>query len=213
MKPSHIAPYYQCQFLPEVEAVLRESGWSPGRKVSEEQINEWLVIEWPVKHGVLQIRMFPAAWRALNEFGGLHIEQDAPGISLSRHSFIIDPLAVRDAGRWEYNWIFDEWAVNGALFPLGVWNEGECDLAIDGQGRVVTDNLQLVGNSIEEALTALILGIMPEEYPDEPLEGAYPMSYQPTRAQNPISERDCHGSGNRWISVVTPQGMFAERFL
>ena len=179
------SPHYEGRFLPEVEAVLREVGWFPGRVVPMDQLKQWLIIERELENGPrVQLRMFSAAWRILREFGGLTIEQDAPGVTFSRESFFFDPSR---GGWWGEEWFIDEWEADGALFPLGNWGNPDVSgfyrtdafcFAVTGQGKIISDseNLLLLGNTIEEALTNLIVGYMPETYGaprDKFLEASY----------------------------------------
>jgi hypothetical protein len=158
------SPHYEGRFLPEVEQILREAGWFPGRVVPVDQLKQWMVLEETLENGsILQLRMFSAAWRILREFGGLTIHQDAHGITLPRETFFFDPLR---GGWWGSNWFFDEWQADGALFPLGNWGNSHGSVyqtdafgfAVTGQGKIINEFGELLGNTIGEALTNLILG-------------------------------------------------------
>jgi hypothetical protein len=144
------------RFLPEVEQVLRKAGWFPGRVVARSQFAKWACIEsstrwrdkYPSKNHTMQARLFPAAWRALREFGGLTINQ--------QKTFYIDPLEAKYFVGSD-DWFVAEWCAGGTLYPLGADND-ESMFAITGQGQVIDNFDQLVGNTIEEALTNLIMG-------------------------------------------------------
>ena len=151
------------RFPAEVERVLRESGWFPQRQIPIELLEQWLVLDLKMGRGKIQVRMFPTASMILREFGGLKIKLDLPGITCYRPSFSFDPLEVRDSGAWTYNWILDEGWGNGGLFPLGRMSDGGM-FAVDSKKRIINDNGQLHGNNIDEALTNMILGYMPEPF-------------------------------------------------
>jgi hypothetical protein len=157
------------RFLPQVEQVLRKAGWFPGRVVAHSQLVKWACIEspfrWlgmdfpaPSKH--IQSRLFPAAWRALREFGGLTVNQDIPSVPGHRCFFYIDPIEGRSRIGNE-DWFIDEWCADGALFPLG--GTKDFTFEITGRGQVISSEYNLcLGNSIEEALTNLIMGNAPQ---------------------------------------------------
>jgi hypothetical protein len=130
------SPHFEGRFLPEVEQVLRESGWFPGRVAPLSQLKQWLIIDEQIDNRGLQCRMFPAAWRVLHEFGGLLIHQDASGASLSRKIFSFDPSEVA-LQVWIDGWFIEEFLCEGALFPLGMWGEPSDSFAVGvtGQGN------------------------------------------------------------------------------
>lgn len=142
-------------FQPNVEDVLTAAGWFPDRKVPD------LLRQW---EGQLTLsdgfELFPEAERALLEFGGLDVNQSGAGKTCSREPFSTDPLlAIYEGDRFrEFSQYLDT-----RLYPLGEACGGLCFLAIDERGRVyfLMDDLQIVGENIEEALNSLIVGIMP----------------------------------------------------
>ena len=153
-------PNPEARFSPEVEAVLREAGWYPGREVDWEQLGEWAFIEAPVEKGFLQVRMFSAALYVLREFGGLTIKSMREG-GTSIEGFTINPPRVFEKSIWHYNWYAGEWMAKGALYPLGYIHDDHWVFGVRGDGRIVTDDHDLVGNNIDEALENLIKGIKP----------------------------------------------------
>src|SRR5690606_4379518 len=147
------------RFDPKVEQLLKSAGWEPGRIVSDDQLKQWMVIEWPTEPGYhFQTRMFSAAWHILREFGGLTIEfmLEWNPSQYRKQQFIFDPVK---ASRFTqaYNWPLSEWEADGSLYPIGCLFEGSTDdaaIAVDGRGRIrmVSDADLLVGSNIDEAL-------------------------------------------------------------
>ncbi|GAA0263683.1 SUKH-3 domain-containing protein [Cryptosporangium japonicum] len=149
------------RFPDQVETVLRASGWAPDRKDVQRARHWGLTLSaWasPAGH---QHTFSPKASVALAEFGGLTVHQDGPGVDVARTTFTLDPelalhtwLTLRGLGA----------ALDVGLFPLGVEDDGVSILAIDTTGRVFAlDHTAewLLGRTIEEALTTLVLGRKP----------------------------------------------------
>ncbi|GHF76946.1 hypothetical protein GCM10018790_63740 [Kitasatospora xanthocidica] len=68
-------------FASDVEAVLRLSGWFPGRSVGISGYKETLSgFAW-----------HEASERFLEEFGGISVDVRGPGVSVAREPFEIDP--------------------------------------------------------------------------------------------------------------------------
>jgi SUKH-3 immunity protein len=150
------------RFTLEVERALRQAGWYLGRALAESQLEQWYAFKYKSVPGYHQI--IPSALVVLREFGGLLIEQDAPGVTCYRESFSIDPLTA--LGLKESSWHTYEWLLEESLFPLGVTGSSQDDiLAITGSGKVLympnEGPLLLVGNTFAHALNSLIVGIMP----------------------------------------------------
>lgn len=145
------------RFSHEVEDALLGAGWEPGRLVPDEQMEQWLLLECETAPGYrLQIRMFPAAWRILREFGGLDVERIGPGRG---RRLIFDP--IQGLGRTLlYNWPFSEWEADGSLYPIGVLLDGTSDdspLVVDGKGQIILYEFdKFLGSSIEEALQSIV---------------------------------------------------------
>lgn len=147
--------------VPEVETVLRESGWVPGRDVSG-----WVraAVGALAHHGFAP---FAAATAALAEFGGLYVIQDHPGVQVRRRPFVLlpglarhCPLAVKHFG-----------SVLGALvFPVGVEGDTDAFLVVDEHGRVFSLDEAgewFLGADMSAALRTLITGVLPPRVDDE----------------------------------------------
>jgi hypothetical protein len=136
--------------------VLQDAGWRSGRCVSD-LVRRWRD-ELSAGDGFV---MTAAAERALEEFGGLTVNQDGPGKECARSSFEIDPmLAFGETDRFGALG-----AVAGdRLYPLGEAVGGHVFLAIGDSGRVymVDDEILLVGETVHDALEALVLGLKPQ---------------------------------------------------
>jgi hypothetical protein len=136
----------------QAEDVLKQAGWYPGRQVPD------LVASW--KESLMLsdgFEMFQSAESALLEFGGLNIDQDAPGETCAREPFTLDPtLTAHEGDR------FSEFAslLNTRLYPLGEAAGGYYFLAISENGHVylLMQDIRLLGESINEALERLLIG-------------------------------------------------------
>lgn len=154
------------RFPAEVEDVLRASGWTEGRQVTGASAAAIeLVTAQPGADGSRHTP-FPAAEKALAEFGGLFVYQDEPGLELRRRPFALDPaLAAATAAT-----LADLSGLLGVrLFPLGVEGDGDAVLAIDEQGRVFAFDHAgdwFLGDSLDAALTTLITGTSPPRVRD-----------------------------------------------
>lgn len=155
--------------LPEdVEAVLREHGWEPGRRVVEQTTKAIDLVCDHVGRNGSRHQPFPAAAALLEEFGGLYVTSpDGPGRDLRRRPFAIDPTmaaatteTLADFGR----------VLGTRLFPIGVEGDGEAYLAVDEGGRVFAlDHAGewFLGASIREALVTLVHGVEPPRVRDD----------------------------------------------
>ncbi|TQS43833.1 SUKH-3 domain-containing protein [Cryptosporangium phraense] len=149
------------RFSPDVFDVLVKAGWAPNQKDVQRARHWGLTLSAWASPGGYQHTFSPAASAALAEFGGLSIDQSGPGVDVARTSFVLDPelalptwLTLRGLGS----------AVGSAVFPLGIEDDGVSVLAIDGRGRVYAlDHTAewLLGTTIDEALTTLVLGRRP----------------------------------------------------
>lgn len=145
----------QPRFPAEVAAALKQAGWHPGRWEIR-QAEEWTDALGP-RHSV-----FPAALAAWAEFGGLAFEPPGSGRELARTPFLLDPRCglhqprtLADLGR----------ALGIRLAPLGEERYGQALLAIDEEGRVYSldhTGEWYLGHSVDQAVAALLLGLMPE---------------------------------------------------
>ena len=146
----------QYRFEPSVAEVLVKSGWFSGRSV------ETLVKHWKIelmKSDSLQ--MFPAAEKALLEFGGIKCSQRTMGKDLPVKSFEVNPsLAVYEEDRLEE--FSSELGIE--FYPLGEASGGYYFLAIAEDGKVywLMENLFLIGKNFDEALHNMIIGVKPK---------------------------------------------------
>ncbi|WP_418957479.1 SUKH-3 domain-containing protein [Streptomyces tritici] len=149
------------RFPVNVDAVLREAGWQPGRwdiKQAEEWADALRAHVSPAGH---RHAVFPAAVEAWAEFGGLRLTGPGPGRHIAPAPVHLDPLAglhlartLGDLGR----------ALETELAPLGEEGEHRATLAIDSEGRVYSlDHTGdwYLGRDIDTALTSLITGTQP----------------------------------------------------
>lgn len=148
------------RFPTEVSSVLREAGWSPGRHVEGNTAESVRIVCGQVGKYGARIEAFPAAIEALNEFGGLQVVQDGPGIHFRRCSFTLDPTpgavaeTLAEFGRLR----------SSRLFPLGFEGHYDSVLAIEESGWVFAldpTGEWYLGDTIETALTTLITGTQP----------------------------------------------------
>ena len=93
--------------------------------------------------------------------GGLLVHSSGSGITISRASITFDPSSAgmessEDGNLWDYT---DRTGI--PLYPLGYTRCGELYLCIDLQGNVymVGDYLYWVGESFEEGVSNVLLGI------------------------------------------------------
>lgn len=139
----------------EVETVLRDAGWYPGRNVDTSVWRERLEAD--------GFRMHSAAEDFLREFGGLTVGGSGSGITRAREPFALDPLLALGEGDR-----FGEWGevVGRHLFPLGELDHGHAFLGLDEHGDlyVVVNWLSTFGG-MPEAMENLVLGVMPVRMP------------------------------------------------
>ncbi|WP_437951433.1 SUKH-3 domain-containing protein [Sorangium sp. So ce296] len=147
--------FMSLEWSEETESRLVAAGWYKGRR-NAQRVAEWRQnLETP--NG---FQMSLAAERALEEFGGLRVDCQGPGLECARGSFDLDPeLASGEEER------FDRFRaqVGSDLFPLGEAFDGQAFLAIDSTGRVylIGDRVQLMGSSIRGALDSILMGRLP----------------------------------------------------
>jgi hypothetical protein len=140
------------RFSKNVQTVLLEAGWMPGRFAK----NEMEI--WNRKLTSKEFELFPAARDVLLEFGGLNVVQHGPGDEFAREPFNLDPLI----GEYEADFFVSYSKVIGEkLFPLGENIGGYALLAIGESGKIYSlagGIVWLVGNTIDDALEHLIRG-------------------------------------------------------
>lgn len=135
-----------------IDEVLRAAGWFPGRDVGRWADGQ---IELMRKEG---FAASPAAFDALREFGGLHVEQYGTGHTLAREPFRLEPtVASGERDRFERF----EPVIGEALFPIGECGGSRFFLGIAPDGRVfaILDAISLVGGTAREAIANLIVGM------------------------------------------------------
>jgi hypothetical protein len=140
------------RFSNETEELLKASGWFDGRSVPD------LVESWRTEvesRGAFALT--PAAHRALNEFGGLHIKSEGAGIAWARTDIDINPTFAM----FEDDRIFSFHCLQGKqLFPLGEASWGQYFAVIDECGKVylVMEDVHYVADTFEAALETILLG-------------------------------------------------------
>ncbi|MBF6045538.1 hypothetical protein GO001_09935 [Streptomyces sp. NRRL B-1677] len=137
----------------EVEVVLREAGWFPGRQVSVEA--------WKTQFASRGVHMHHAAERFLTEFGGLTVEVHGPGVTCAREPFELNPsLCLGEEDR------FAEWSavVGSSIYPIGEMGDGRFFLGID-EASIVYLVADWIARYRPEVTTmeSLVQGIAPEE--------------------------------------------------
>lgn len=137
------------RFRNETEEMLRRAGWSPGRTIAEQ------VVKWEER--LSEFRIFRRAREALNEFGGLRIDEKGPGIECAREPFHLDPtLAVGESDRFAR---FTS-VVGSDLYPFGdvVHGHGFLAMAEDGKTYMLMDSIWFAGEDFDDALDGLVRG-------------------------------------------------------
>ncbi len=136
-----------------VETVITDAGWFCGRSVNN------IVSDWNHKlKSINKTEMFPEAEVILNEFGGIKVKEKR---DFSKQTFEIDPtLALGEDDR------FIEFSNNieTNLYPLGEAIGGYYFLAVAETGQIfwLMQDIFIIGNTFDEALSRMILGCQPE---------------------------------------------------
>ena len=141
------------RFPAEVEQILRNCGWYPGRRVNHEVIEAWR--EYRLKRDTLD--MPPAARAVLEEFGGLVIRSSDRGVDFARLTLSFN--AEGDSGQFLQGYVAA--AGVGELYPLGSYGDGFGNILIARNGAIYVD-FRLdspAGKNIDEALVRLLLGV------------------------------------------------------
>ncbi|MEZ0091253.1 SUKH-3 domain-containing protein [Streptacidiphilus sp. EB129] len=150
------------RFPADAASALTKAGWFPGRRLlprAEQWADALAGYVSPEGH---RHAVFPAAVEAWAEFGGLRVDLEGSGRELARTAFLIDPLAglyqprtLGDLGR----------CLELPLAPLGLERDGQALLVLDALGRVYSldhTGEWFLGQTVDLALTALIIGTAPE---------------------------------------------------
>ena len=171
------------RFSTPVEAVLREAGWYPGRRLSDDEITA-MHRGFATGRGRFGGQLDGAylADAVLREFGGLVIAGPGPGLEINPRPFAIDPSL---AARYTETLIDVERAMRVILYPLGVEGMDEAVLAITDLGKIISVDPTgewLLGDNFDEALDLLITGRHPR--PVQPSDGRTPPPWQPPPEQD-----------------------------
>lgn len=152
------------RFPAQVAQVLRDAGWSEGRRTDTEAAMAVDIVREQIGRHDERTEPFPAATAVLSEFGGLYVIQDGPGVDLARRPFAIDPTEVAattetlaDLGR----------RLQTRLFPIGMEGDHDSILAVDETGRVYAidhTGAWLLGDTIEAAFVTLVTGTQPPRF-------------------------------------------------
>ncbi|MGY1398533.1 SUKH-3 domain-containing protein [Streptomyces sp. SS10] len=136
---------------PQVLEVLEASGWTTGRRVD--------TAGWRSMFEGVGIVMHDAADTFLQEFGGLTVSIDGPGISRAREPFELDPELT-----WGEDDRFSEWSdvLGRDLFPLGELDHGRFFLGIEeGSEIFLVETWVASFGAMPHAIENLIHGVMP----------------------------------------------------
>ncbi len=144
------------RWSPETVAYLAQAGWKDGHDATE------LSKVWRSQLAP-GFESFPAADRAMARFGGIDVRVRGPGKNCARTSFRLDP-----AEAWGEDERFERFAAWGTMFPLGVAGDGHAFIAIASDGRVylIMEEIEFIGDSIEDAIENLVMGIRPDTLVD-----------------------------------------------
>lgn len=135
------------RFEPSVQAVLRQSGWFPGRSID---VTKWIRV-FPT------LQMHGSAQNFLEEFGEISIEASGKGVDCAKEPFIFDPsLALGEDLRFEE---FSE-EIGQVIFPIGEHGRGEFFLGIDESAEMylLMDGIATLG-AADAAIESLINGV------------------------------------------------------
>jgi hypothetical protein len=149
------------RFPAAVDIALHEAGWQPGRR-DIQQAEDWAdTLRAHVSPGGHRHAVFPAAVEAWAEFGGLRVRPTGAGRHIAPTPFDIDPLHGLHLAR-TLGGLGSSLGVE--VCPLGQEADGQALLALDTEGRIYSlDHTGdwYLGRSVDEAITALVTGILP----------------------------------------------------
>lgn len=137
---------------------LCKAGWYEGRQVPK--------LAFPWIDALIQTGYRPSQYgqKVLLEFGGIEIPEEKPGINCATMPFWMNPEeSLYD--QIEVYQYYERW-LGKSLFPVGEVFGGESFLAVSEDEKVYYVGAWLIysGAHIEEALTAMILGIKQEHH-------------------------------------------------
>jgi len=155
------------RFPPAVEETLRAAGWRPDRR-DDNQAREWaLRVAGYVAPGGQRHVVVPPAIDAYAEFGGLLVTPTGDGEQVAPSIFHLDPMRVLHTtvtlGTLAK-------VLGSPLTPLGDEGDGTGIIAIDETARLfIVDHTGewYLGENVDEALTALILGMQPSRLSED----------------------------------------------
>ena len=141
-------------FSSEVRTLLEQGGWYEGR-------------EGAGTYEVPSDVVYPEGIeKILNEFGGLYIKSNGPGISLVRNSIEFDPSDAE--GESSEDGILTDYSskIGRVLYPIGHVPKESLMLCTDLDGNVymVGDYLYMVGHSFAEGISNILLGIKGKQF-------------------------------------------------
>ncbi|MFJ8495936.1 SUKH-3 domain-containing protein [Streptomyces sp. NPDC094038] len=140
------------EFSSGAQAVLRDAGWFPGRRVDTSA--------WMATLGASGIAAYDAARKFLAEFGGLVVDISGPGIDRAREPFELDPLLCSGEEDRFLEWGEEIWH---SLFPIGVFDMGRYFLGIDEEGEIYLVETWIASfGRMPHAMENLISGVRPD---------------------------------------------------
>lgn len=140
------------RFSPEVEGVLREVGWRPGRSTDVEF--------WLDHFEAKGCSASDAAVDFLVEFGGLDFPLSGRGIDRAREPFDLDPVLC--SGNLDR---FTDWGqeIKRSIFPIGTLGSRYDCLGIDEFSEIYMLETWIASfGQMPQALEGLILGRRPK---------------------------------------------------
>ncbi|MDJ0365266.1 SUKH-3 domain-containing protein [Hymenobacter sp. H14-R3] len=150
----------QLSFSPTVQAILEQAGWYKGRNAAG---------TFPLPHDVVYS---DAIMLILNEFGGLYLRSNGPGITLSRFSIDFDPMDADFESSEDGIIYYYASLIAKKLYPLGFIPTESLMLCIDENFCMykVGDNLHYAGDSFAEGVSNILLGIRGKTLNEQTLE-------------------------------------------
>jgi len=149
------------RFSSVVADALLADGWQPDRR-DDQRAQQWAqAVAGYVSPSGLRHTIVQPAMDVYAEFGSVAVRPPGPGEQIAPSRFVLDPLLVHHAV--QVTAMFAG-ALGVPLTPIGEENEGAGILLIDATGKVfVMDHTAewLVGPTLDDALEALVRGLLP----------------------------------------------------
>ncbi|MET0495080.1 MAG: SUKH-3 domain-containing protein [Actinoplanes sp.] len=155
------------RFPPLVTQALVAAGWQPGTRDDEQAKTLALLLAGYATPDGQHHTIVPPAVEAWAEFAGLAVPAAEEGEEVAPSAFVLDPLLARYSVA---TFAALAAAIGASLSPLGEEGGGTGLLAIDEEGRVfLCDHTGewFLGQRLEEAITALVLGLQPRRVTEE----------------------------------------------